>query len=114
MTIDIKSIFIDTFLNMFENNIALILLAFVASIIAYIFRRNIAYEFDLTRREKSKLIEKTLLISILIGVSTNIFLYIKEYYFLLSVLVSTILTYTMYKVGIIDAIAEKLEGQYGR
>lgn len=114
MTIDIKSIFIDTLTKMIDSNIALFALLFVVSITVYLFRHDIAYEFDLTRREKNKLTEKTLRVSILIGVSAIVFLYIKEYYFLLSVLVSIIFTYIMYKVGIIDTIAAKLEGRYGR
>ena len=114
MVIDIKSIMIDNLTKMFESNLGLIAIIFVVAIVVYIFRHNIAYDFDLTRREKNKLTEKTILIPLGITAATIGYLFIKEQYFLLSVVLSVILTYFLYLVGIVDMIVEKLESKYGR
>ncbi len=114
MKIDIKSIIIDNLTKMFESNLGLVTIVFVVAIVAYLFRHDIAYDLDLTRREKNRFAEKTLLIPIVIGVATVAYLYVKEYYFLLFVVISVILTYILYWVGILDMIVEKLESRYGR
>jgi len=107
MTLDMKSIMIDTFTKMFEGNLGLVAIIFVVAIVAFIFRHDIAYDFDLTRREKNKFTEKTILIPLGITVSTIGYLYIKEQYFLLSVVLSVIVTYFLYLFGILDMIVEK-------
>ncbi len=114
MILDVKSIIIEQFTHMFENYIGLIVIVFAVAIVAFTFRHTIAYDFDLTRREKNKFTEKTLLIPIVITVATVGYLYIKEQYFLLSLAISVILTYFLYLIGILDMIVEKLEGRYGR
>jgi len=114
MVLDIKSIFIDAFTKIFESNLGLIAIVFVVAIVAYIFRHEISYDLDLTRREKNKLTEKTLLIPLVIGGATIAYLYIKEYFFLLSVVISFILTYFLYWIGFLDMVIEKWENRNDR
>lgn len=114
MTIDIKSIFIDTFTKMFGSNLWLIAIISAVVMVVFIFRHSIAYNLDLTKREKNKLTEKALLILIFIGVATIAYLYVKEYYFLLSLTISFILTYFLYQIGFLDMVIEKWEDKNGR
>lgn len=111
MGINIKFIFLNAFSQIFENYFWIIVLVFIGAIVVYFFRHAIASELQLTRREKSRLTEKVLLISILIGFATIIYLYVKEYYFLLSVVMSFILTYFLYLIGLFDIVIEKLENK---
>jgi len=114
MTIDFKSILIEQFTRMFENHLGLIAIVFAVAIVAFIFRHTIAYDLQLTKRERNKFTEKTILIPLLIVIATAGYLYIKQDFFLLSIVISVILTYFLYFVGILDMIVEKLEGIYGR
>jgi len=114
MAIDLKSIMIEQFTGMFENHLGLIAIVFAVAIVAFIFRHDLAYDFDLTRREKNKFTEKTILIPLAITVATIGYLFVKEQYFLLSIIFSVMLTYFLYLFGIVDMIFEKLEDRYGR
>ena len=114
MTIDTKQIFIDTFTNLFESVLWLVPIAFIVAIYLFFFRYEVAYYLELSKREHNKLTEKLLLAITMITAATITYLYIKEYFFLLSLAVSFILTYFLYLVGIIDMIANKLEARYGR
>jgi len=114
MVLDIKSIFIDAFIKLFENVIWVVPIALIIAIYLFFFRNEVAYDWELTRREKNKLTEKSFLGIVILISATIAYLYIKEYYFLLVIVLSFILTYFLYSVGIIDMIAEKIEGKYGR
>lgn len=114
MNIDIKSILLDALTKMFESNLWLIVIIFVVAIATYLFRHDIAYDFDLTRREKNKLTEKSLYFAVIIGTISIFYLYAKEYYFLLSISISFILTYFLHQIGFLDMVVEKLEDKYGR
>jgi len=111
MIIDLKSIMIEQFTRMFENHLGLIAIIFAVAIVAFIFRHTIAYDLHLTKRERNKLTEKTIFIPIVILISTAGYLYTKQHFFLLSIELSFILTYILYMVGILDMVAEKLEGR---
>jgi len=110
MIIDFKSILIEQFTSMFENHLGLIAIVFAVAIVAFTFRHTIAYDLQLTKRERNKFTEKTILIPLLIVIATAGYLYIKQDFFLLSIVISVILTYFLYFVGILDMIVEKLEG----
>lgn len=107
MTIDLKSIMIEQFTRMFENHFGLIAIIFAVAIVGFTFRHYIAFYLDLSKREENKLIEKTILIPIVILVATAGYLYAKEYFFLLSIGLSFILTYFLYLTGIFDMLVEK-------
>jgi len=112
MTIDIQQIFINAFINLFENVLWLVPIAFIVAIYLFIFKYEVAYNLELTKRERNRLTEKLLLVIIVITGSTIAYLYIKEYFFLLSMALSFILTYYfLYLVGIFDMIVEKLESR---
>ncbi|WP_200764027.1 hypothetical protein [Nitrosophilus alvini] len=114
MNIDLKHIIIEQFISMFESHIGLIAITFSVAAVVFIFRYDIAFYFDLSKREQNKLTETTLLLLIFIVITSIGYLYIKQHYFLLSVGLSVILTYFLYAVGLLDMIVEKLEGRYGR
>ena len=114
MVLDLKPILIEQFTKLFENFIWLIPVAFAIAIYLFFFRYEISEEFMLTRREKNKLSEKSLMAIILITGATIAYLYIKEYYFLFALLISIVITYFLYFVGVIDMIVDKMEGRYGR
>jgi len=114
MALNINQIFIDAFTNLFENVLWLVPIAFIVAIYLFIFRYEVAYDFNLTRRGSTKLrINSFLTIIIIIGI-TSTYLYVKEYFFLLSVIISFILTYFLYFIGFFDMIIEWLEDRYGR
>lgn len=114
MIIDLKSILTEQFTRMFENHLGLIAIVFAVAIVAFIFRHTIAYDLQLTKRERNKLTEKTILIPIFIIMAMTSYLYIKELYFLLFVELYVILTSFLYFSGLFDMIVEKLEGKYGK
>jgi len=114
MALDINQIFIDAFTKLFENVLFLIPIAFLVAIYLFFFRYEVAYDLELTKRERNKLMEKSLLAIIVIVGTTIAYLYIKEYFFLLSMALSFILIYFLYLVGILDMLAESLEDRYGR
>lgn len=114
MNIDLKSIFINQFTSMFEHIIWLIPIALSIAISLFVYRRELAYELNLTRREQNRLSEKSLLAIIIIIGITIAYLYIKEYFFLLAITLSVILTYFLYQVGILDLIIKWWEDRYGR
>jgi len=107
MTIDLKSILIEQFTRMFENHLGLIAIVFVVAIVAFIFRHTIAYDLQLTKRERNKFTEKTILIPIVMLIATAGYLYTKQHFFLLSIELSFILTYFLYLTGIFDMLVEK-------
>ena len=102
MIIDIKQIFIDAFTNLFENVLWLVPIAFIVALYLFYFRYEVAYDLELTKRERNKLTEKSFLTIIIIIGSTIAYLYIKEYFFLLSVVLFFILTYFLYLTGVLD------------
>lgn len=114
MALDIKSIIIDAFTKMFESNLGLIAIVFVVAIVAYFFRHDIAYDFDFNKREKNKFTAKALLIPIIIAVAAIGYLYIKEHYFLLSLILSIVSIYFLFWIGFLNMVVEKLEDLYGR
>lgn len=114
MNIDIKTIMLDTLMRMFESNIYIIAIVFVVAIASFISRYEIESFFNLSQKETNKLIEKTLFVSTIIGIATIFYLYAKEYYFLLSISISVILTYFLYQFGFFDMVIEKWEDKNGR
>ena len=114
MIIDFKSIFTKQYTHIFEHHLGLIAIVFVVAIIAFTFRYTIAYNLQLTKRERNKFTENTIIIPLFILIATAWYLYIKQDFFILSIILSVILTYFLYLVGILDMIVEKLEGGYGK
>ena len=114
MVLDIKPILIDQFTKLYENIIWLIPIVLGVALYFFFFRHEVAEELVLTRRERYRLTERSLLAIILVTGATIAYLYFKGHYFLLAIIVSVVLTYFLYVVGIIDMIADKLEGRYGK
>jgi hypothetical protein len=110
MIIDIKPILIEQF----EHAIWILPIVFAVALSTFVFRREVAYGLDLTRREENRLGEKSLLTIIAIFLATMVYLYTKEYFFLFSVLLSVALTYFLYAFGVIDMIIAWWEDKYGR
>jgi uncharacterized membrane protein YsdA (DUF1294 family) len=110
--IDIKSILADAVIKSIESNIGFVVAFFVISSLLFFFRYEIGFDFDLTRREKNRLSEKSLLGIIFLGGAIIVYLFVKEYFFLLSCTLSVILTYFLYLFGFLDRIIEKLERRY--
>ena len=110
--IDIKSMLADTFIKLIDSNIGFVVLFFVISVLLFFFRHEIGFDFDLTRREKNRLSEKSLIGIIFLGGAVLVYLFVKEYFFLLSCVLSVILTYFLYLFGFIDRMIEKIEGRY--
>jgi hypothetical protein len=79
----------------------------IVALYFFYFRYEVAYDLELTKRERNKLTEKSLLAIIIISGATIAYLYIKEYFFLLSVALSVILTYFLYLTGFFDMLVEK-------
>ena len=107
MVLDIKSIFIDAFIKFFDHIIWFVPIIIIIAMYMFFFRSEIAYNCDLTKREKDRLTEKSFLVVIILLSGSIAYLYIKEYFFLLSVVLSVILTYFLYLIGIIDMLVEK-------
>ncbi len=114
MVIDIKPILIDQFTKLYENIIWLIPIVLGLALYFFFFRHDVSEELMLTRREKNRLTEKSLLAIILVTGASIAYLYIKGHYFLLAIIASAVLTYFLYLVEVIDMIVEKLEGRYGK
>jgi len=114
MIIDLGFILIEQFTRMFKNQLGLIAIVFAVAIVAFTFRHTIAYDLQLTKRERNKFTEKTILFPLLIAIAMAGYLYIKQDFFLLSIITSVILIDFLYLVGIVDMIVEKLEGGYGK
>ena len=110
--IDIKSIFADTVVNLIESNIGFVVVFFVISLLLFFFRYEIGFDFDLTRRERNRLSEKSLLGIIFLGGAILFYLFMQEYFFLLASALSVILTYFSYLFGFLDKIINKLESRY--
>jgi len=109
MTIDLTSILIEQFTHTLENHLSLMAIVFVVAIISFIFRHTIAYDLQLTKRERNTFIEKTILILLFIVIATVGYLYIKQDFFLLSLIICVILTHFLYLIGIFDMLVEKLK-----
>ena len=92
MVLDIKSIFIDAFIKLFDNIIWFVPIIIIIAMYMFFFRSEIAYNWDLTKREKNKLTEKSFLAIVIFTSATIAYLYIKEYFFLLSVALTFILS----------------------
>lgn len=114
MVLDIKPILIDQFTKLFENFMWLIPIVLGVALYFFFFRHEVSEELMLTRREKNRLTEKSFLAIIMLAAATIAYLYFKGHYFLLSIIVSVVLTYFLYLAGVIDMIVEKLEGRYGK
>jgi len=100
--IDIKSILADTVIKSIESNIGIVVVFFLISSLLFFFRYEIGFDFDLTRREKNRLSEKSLLGIVFLGGAILVYLFVKEYFFLLAFALSFILTYFLYLLGFID------------
>lgn len=111
MVLDSKQIFIDAFLNLFEHILWLLPIVFIIVLYLFFFRNEIAYDWELTNRERNRLTEKTFVAIIVILGATITYLFVKEYFFLLAIVVSVILTYFLYLIGFVDMIIEKLENR---
>lgn len=107
MVIDLKSIMIDNFSRLYENYFALIVIASILGILIFVLRHDIEYHLDLTRRDKKKLIEKTLLFLSILGIATIGYLFIQGHFFILACIISIILIYPLYLLGFFDGIVEK-------
>lgn len=114
MNIDIKSIITNSLLNIYESNFIIIAIVFIMALSAYIFRNDIEYYLNLTTRGRNKFAEKSLFAMAIIGVLTAFYLYVKEYYFLLLIIPSFILTYFLYQIGFFDIVIEKWEDRNGK
>lgn len=108
MVPDFGAIIINHFTKIFENNIWIIALILVLAIIVYILRHDIAFEFNLRKRTKNKLTENTFLAVVVPIIVTLIYLYVKEFYFVLSLILSIFVVYFLYWIGLIDMIIYKL------
>ena len=104
MVFDIKPILIDQLTKFYESIIWLIPIAISISIYFLVFRREIAYDLNLSYREQRKLAAKSLIAIITVTGSTLFYLYVKECYFLVSIILSSILTYFLYLAGILDYV----------
>lgn len=114
MVLDIKSILIDQFTKLFENFMWLIPIILGVALYFFFFQHEVSEELMLTRLEKNRLIEKSLLAILLITCASVAYLYIKGHYFLLAIIASAVLTYFLYMIGLIDMVVNKLEDRYGK
>ena len=114
MSLDIHQILIDAFTNLFENIFWLLPIAFNVALYLFSFRDEVSYDLSLSKRERNKLTEKSLLAIIIIATATIAYLYIKGHFFILFIGLCVILTYFLYLVGFFDMIVEKVEDKYGR
>lgn len=112
--LNIKSIFFDSYTKTFEGNFDLIAMIFVSAVAVFVLRYDIGYHLNLTQRGENKLAEKSLFVILIIGISTTFYFYVKEYYFLLFIIPSFILTYFLYQIGFLDMVIEKWENKNGR
>lgn len=108
---DIRAIIINYFTKIFENNIWLIALILVLAIGVYILRHDIAFEFNLSKRAENKLAEKVFLAVIVPILATLIYLYVKEFYFVLFLILSILVVYFLYWIGLIDVCINKMVGR---
>lgn len=111
MAPDFGAIIINHFTKIFENNIWIIVLILVLATIVYILRHDIAFEFNLSKRTKNKLAGNTFLAIILSIVAILFYLYVKEFYFVLSMILSIFVTYFLYWIGLIDTFVNKMVGR---
>ena len=107
MVPDFGAIIINHFTKIFENNIWLIALILMLATIVYILRHNIAFEFNLSKRTENKLAGNTFLAIILPIVTILFYLYVQEFYFVLSLILSIFVVYFLYWIGLIDMIIFK-------
>ncbi len=114
MSLDIHQILIDAFANWFENILWILPIAFIVALYLFFFRDEVSYDLSLTKRERNKLTEKSLLAIIIITTATIAYLYIKGHFFILLIGLSVIMTYFFYLVVFFDMMVEKVEDKYGR
>ncbi len=108
MVPDFGAIIINYFTKIFENNIWIIALVLILAIGVYILRHDIVFEFNLSKRAKNKLAGNTFLAIIVPILATLFYLYVKEFYFVLSLILSIFVVYSLYWIGLIDMIIYKL------
>lgn len=108
MAPDFGAIIINYFTKVLENNIWIIPLMLILAIGVYILRHDIAFEFDLSKRAKNKLTEKAFLVIIVSILLILFYLYVKEFYFVLSLVLSIFIVYFLYWIGLLDMIIYKL------
>lgn len=106
MIIDVKTVLTNGFIQFFDHIVWLVPIALSVAIYLFIFRREVAYDLNLNYREQRKLGEKSFMAIIVIIAATITYLYVKEYFLLLSITISFILTYFLYRVGILDMIVK--------
>ena len=111
MVPDFGAIIIDHFTKIFENNFWLIAFIPVLAIGVYILRHDIAFELNLSNRAENKLAKKIFLAIILPILLTLIYLYVKEFYFVLSLILSILVVYFLYLIGLIDTCINKIVGR---
>ncbi|MDD2384622.1 MAG: hypothetical protein PHN18_10570 [Sulfurospirillaceae bacterium] len=111
MVPDFGAIIINHFTKIFENNIWLITFILVLAIGVSILRHDIAFEFNLREKTKNKLTENAFLAVILPILATLIYLYVKEFYFVLSLVLSIFVVYFLYWIGLIDRFINKMVGR---
>ena len=114
MIIDVKSALTNSFIQFFDNIVWLVPIVLSIAVYLFVFRREVAYDLNLSYREQKNLGAKSFMAIIVITGATLFYLYVKEYFFLLSVALSVILTYFLYLTGIFDMIIEWWEDRYGR
>ncbi len=112
MNIDLKSILVEQFSNIFEHIIWAVPLVLVVAVYIFRYKDEIAYDFALTHRERNRLGEKSLMVIIVTIAAVVAYLYIKEHFFLLAIVLSGIVTYILHLLGILDMIVDKLEERY--
>lgn len=110
--LDVKSIFIDTFIKLIETYIGFIVVFFAVSILIFMFKDELQNHFELTWREKNKLSAKALFSSLTLGTLIIAYLFINQYFFALALIISVILTYIFYLLGFFDRVIEKFESRY--
>ncbi len=114
MIIDVKTALTNGFIQFFDNIVWLVPIALSVAIYLFVFRREVAYDLNLSYRERRKLGEKSLMAIIVIVGATLFYLYAKEYFLMLSIILSFILTYFLYLTGIFNMIIKWWEDRYGR
>jgi len=107
--IDVQSIMADMISKMIDSNIGLVVVGLIIAIIIFSLRYDIGYDFDLNKRSKNRLAEKSILAILVLGAGAVFYLYNHQYYFILSLIISFILTYFLYVVGIVDMLVNRLE-----
>jgi len=101
--IDIQSIIAENLSKMIDLNITNILLLFGVGILLFWMRTDLS----MTRKEHNKITEKSILLIIFMGTGIGYYLFSHQHYLILSIIISVILTYLLYWIGLFDIIVER-------